>query len=58
MLAVLCAQLSAQNLLYMGDNYYRKNMLKTFKAVKEHKLDKAQKYRDDILKKALKDKDV
>ncbi|MDY6300982.1 MAG: hypothetical protein SPL96_03705 [Bacteroidales bacterium] len=58
LLTAVCAQLSAQNMLYMGDNYYRKNMLKTFKSIKEHKLDKAEKYREDILKKALKDKDI
>lgn len=58
LVSVLCVELSAQNMLYMGDNYYRKNMLKTFKAIKEHKLDKAEKYREDILKKAPKDKDV
>lgn len=51
-------QSMAQGALFLEENYYQKNMVKTFKALKEHKLDKAQKYRDDIEKKAVKDKDI
>lgn len=48
----------AQEKLFLGDNYYHKNMVKTFKALKEHKLDKAARYKEDIEKKAVKDKDL
>lgn len=58
LVACFFTQAPAQDALYLGDNYYRKNMVKAFKAIKDHKLDKAEKYRDDILKKASKDKDL
>lgn len=42
----------------MRDNYYQKRMVKVFKALSEHKLDKAAKYWEDIKNKSVKDKDI
>ena len=48
----------AQQPLYLQDNYYQKRMVKVFKSLKEHKLDKAAKYWEDIKNKSVKDKDI
>lgn len=42
----------------MRDNYYQKRMVKVFKALSDHKLDKAAKYWEDIKNKSVKDKDI
>ena len=48
----------AQQPLFLQDNYYQKRMVKVFKSLNEHKLDKAAKYWEDIKNKAVKDKDI
>ncbi len=48
----------AQQALFLQDNYYQKRMNKVFKSLKDHKLDKAAKYWEDIKNKSAKDKDI
>ena len=48
----------AQHPLFLQDNYYQKRMVKVFKSLNDHKLDKAAKYWEDIKNKSLKDKDI
>lgn len=48
----------AQQALFLQDNYYQKRMVKVFKSLQEHKLDKAAKYWEDIKNKSVKDKDI
>lgn len=58
--ALSCAAFTAlaQQPLYLQDNYYHKRMVKVFKSLQEHKLDKAAKYMEDIRNKSVKDTDI
>ena len=57
-LACAAMTVKAQQPLYLQDNYYQKRMVKVFKSLKYHKLDKAAKYWEDIKNKSVKDKDI
>ena len=59
-LVLLCASslVLAQQVLFLQDNYYQKRMVKVFKSLQDHKLDKAAKYWEDIKNKSVKDKDL
>lgn len=56
--AVSGLALNAQVPLYLDNNYYSKHMVKVFKALNDHKLEKAEKYWDEIMQKAANDKDL